>query len=217
VSAYTDYADYNRLHGNDRAWQTEGFLGMRFDEIGLRALRTGFGVYRGVGGSVADLDVNGLSPRNVGLTYGYLEGEAGISQTVSVIGRGALGLGGAGISGGGQLHLRIGSDLDTNLTVGGEVLGGVGLRGIGQMAFSPQSRVPWLVRIEVTNQPGGDIGPVSPFPGESTNRSDIAARAIAQLGYRILPPLVVFARLSYQGRTIVHAGPGVGAGATFEW
>lgn len=217
ASAYTDYADYNRLHGNDRAWQTEGFLGMRFQEIGLRALRTGFGVYRGVGGSVTDLDASGLSPRNVGLTYGYLEGEAGISRTVSVVGRGALGLGDAGVSGGGQLHLRIGSDLDTNLMVGGEVLGGIGLRGIGQMSFFPQSRFPSLVRIEVTNQPGGDVGPNAALLGESTNRSDIAGRVILQGGYRILPPLVVFARLSYQGRTIVHAGPGIGGGATFEW
>lgn len=217
ASAYTDYADYNRLHGNDRAWQTEGFLGMRFNEIGLRALRTGFGVYRGVGGSVADLDVGGLSPRQVGLTYGYLEGEAGISPTVSIVGRAALGLGDTGISGGGQLHLRIGSDLDTNLMIGGEVLGGIGLRGIGQMAFFPQSRFPSLVRIEVTNQPGGDVAPDAASLGESTNRSDIAARVILQGGYRILPPLVVFARLSYQGRTIVHAGPGIGGGATFEW
>jgi hypothetical protein len=113
--------------------------------------------------------------------------------------------------------LRIGSDLDTNLMIGGEVLGGIGLRGISQMAFFPQSRFPQLVRIEVTNQPAGSVDAAFVTPGESTNRSDIAGRIIYQPGFRILPPLVVFARLSYQGRTIVHAGPGIGGGATFEW
>jgi hypothetical protein len=217
ASVYTDYADYNLGHANDRAWQTEGFLGMRFQDVGLRALRTGFGVYRGVGGSVDDLDVRGLQPRSVGLTYGYLEGEAGLSQTLSLIGRGAVGLRDNGVAGGGQIHLRIGSDLDTNIMLGGEVLGGIGLRGIAQVAFFPQSRVPFLVRIEVTNQPGGEVTRGLVFPGESDNKADVAGRLILQGGYRILPPLVIFARASYQGRTIVHAGPGFGGGATFEW
>jgi hypothetical protein len=217
ASAYTDYADYNRLRDNDRAWQTEGFLGMRFNEVGLRALRTGFGIYRGVGGSVGDLDVAGLAPRSVGLTYGYLEGEAGISPTLSIIARGALGLRDEGVSGGGQLHLRIGSDLDTNLLFGGEVLGGVGLRGMAELQFLPQGRYPIMTRVEVTNQPGGELGHITAAPGESPNRSEVAARLIFQPGYRILPPLVVFLRLSAQGRTINHFGPGIGGGATFEW
>jgi hypothetical protein len=217
ASAYTDYADYNRFRGNDRAWQTEGFLGMRFNEIGLRALRTGFGVYRGVGGSVTDLDSLGLAPRSVGLTYGYLEGEAGVSPTISLIGRAALGLRDAGVSGGGQVHLRIGSDLDTNLMVGGEILGGVGLRGIFQLEFLPQGRAPFMTRVEVTNQPGGEVGSIYALPGESTNRSEVAGRLILQPGYRILPPLVVFARFSAQGRTINHFGGGIGGGATLEW
>lgn len=217
ASVYTDYADYNRLRGNDRAFQTEGFLGVRFDDVGFRALRTGFGVYRGVGGSVEDLDVLDLAPRSVGLTYGYLEGEFGISPTLSVIGRGALGLRDQGVSGGGQLHLRIGSDLDTNLSVGGEVLGGVGLRGIFQLEILPQGLVPFTTRVELTNQPGGEVGQLYALPGESTHRSEIAGRLVAQVGYRVLPSLVVFARLSAQGRTINHFGPGFGGGATFEW
>jgi hypothetical protein len=217
ASAYTDYADYNRLRGNDRSWQTEGYVGMRFNEIGLRALRTGFGVYRGVGGAVGDLDIAGLAPRNVGLTYGYLEGEAGISPTLSIIGRGAVGLRDEGVSGGGQLHLRIGNDLETNLLLGGEVLGGIGLRGGAEFQIMPQGRVPVMARIEVTNQPGGELGTISAAPGESPNRAEAAVRLIFQPGYRILPPLVVFMRLSAQGRTINHFGPGIGGGATFEW
>jgi hypothetical protein len=37
------------------------------------------------------------------------------------------------------------------------------------------------------------------------------------VGYRILPSLVLAGRASYQGRTIVHAGPGAGAAVTYEW
>jgi len=52
ASIWTDYADYNRLRGNDYAWQTEGWFGMRFGDIGLRAIRSGFGVYKGKGGGL---------------------------------------------------------------------------------------------------------------------------------------------------------------------
>jgi hypothetical protein len=42
----TDFADYNRLRGNDQVWQTEGYFQVRYGDLGVRALRTGFGVYR---------------------------------------------------------------------------------------------------------------------------------------------------------------------------
>ncbi|HMI87224.1 MAG TPA: hypothetical protein VK550_24195, partial [Polyangiaceae bacterium] len=56
ASIFTDYADYNRLRGNDYAWQTEGQFGLRYADQGVRAVRSGFGVYRGLGGSVFELD-----------------------------------------------------------------------------------------------------------------------------------------------------------------
>jgi hypothetical protein len=216
VSAYTDYADYNRLRGNDTVWQTEGVFGMRFADIGVRAVRSGFGVYRGVGGSIDELDVQGLPPRRVGLTYGHLEGEFGFSATTSLIARALVGLGDTGVTGGGQALLRIGNDLETNLLLGGEVLGGIGLRGIAELQLYPQSRVPVVIRTEVTNQPAGSA-PTAPTANESTGNSEIGGRAIVQAGYRVFDPLVVFARLSYQGRTISHSGPGFGGGVTFEW
>ena len=39
----------------------------------------------------------------------------------------------------------------------------------------------------------------------------------AQVGYRLLPGFVVSARGSFQGRTIQHAGPGFGGGASYTW
>jgi hypothetical protein len=217
VTLWTDYADYNRLRGNDRVWQTEGTFAMRFSDVGVRALRTGFGVYRGVGGSITDLDRLNLGARNVGFTYGYVEGEFGLKANLSMIGRLVIGLGEDGTAGGGQLHLRIGSDRATNLSFGGEIIGGVGLRGITELQLNPLGRFPVLVRSEVTNQPAGVSGTNSASTTLSSGVSDVGVRAIVQVGYRPFESLLVGVRGSYQGRTINHSGPGVGAVMEYRW
>jgi hypothetical protein len=223
-SVLTDYADYNRMRGDDYAWQTEGYFGLRYGDEGVRAIRSGFGVYRGAGGTIDDLDELGKEPRRIGLTYGYLELEYGVSPSVSFIGRGAVGLEDDGTAGGGQAMIRIGNDQSTNLMLGGEFLGGVGLRGFTQLELNIFERVPILLRSEVTNQPAG-ISDSDPRPTEegvqaedmSQDSGDLGARGIVQVGYRVLPSLTVAGRLSYQGRTIKHAGPGAGAAITYAW
>jgi hypothetical protein len=226
ASLWTDYADYNRLRGNDVAWQTEGVLGMRFGDSGIRAVRTGFGVYRGVGGSLEDLDELGLSARKVGLTYGYLEGEIGIGSFVGLVGRGIVGMDDGGLTGGAQALVRVGSDVDTNLLVGCELLGGVGLRAMAEVDIAVLEDWPIMLRAEVTNQPAGaeaSLGSVRPADDaaakETTSlaRNDIGVRAIAQVGYRIVEPLTVALRVSYQGRTIWHSGPGFGGAVSYTW
>jgi hypothetical protein len=227
LRVHTDYADWNNLRGNDTAWQTEGEFGMRFRDEGLRATRMGFGVYRGRGGSLEELDELGLPPRRVGLTYGYLEGEYGVSRFVGVIGRLAAGLDGAGVTSGAQLLLRLGNDRETNLLLGGEVLGGVGVRGITQIELQSIPRVLLLFRTEVTNQPAGTrarsavaptVPPTPPAPPTlAEDTSDVGARAIAEVGYEFFPELVLSLRGSYQGRTIRHAGPGLGGGVKYRW
>ena len=227
VTLLTDYADYNNWKHNDYAWQTEGSVGLRLGDTGVRAVRTGFGVYRGVGGSLEDLDKLNKSARRVGLTYGYIEGEFGISSFTSLIGRAVIGLQDDGVTGGAQALVRIGNDKKTNLMIGGEVLGGVGLRGITQLELNTFEKVPIMFRTEVTNQPAGfaqhDVSKLRPaVPGTapsdiSQSQSEVGVRAIAQVGYRVLPELVVAARGSYQGRTINHAGPGFGGAVTYTW
>jgi hypothetical protein len=226
VSVSTDYADWNNWKGNDKVWQTEGFVGMRLDDTGIRAVRTGFGVFRGVGGSLRELDQLSLGGRAVGLTYGYLEGELGVSHFVGVIGRLVVGLEDDGVSGGAQALLRLGNDRETNLQLGGEVLGSVGVRGITQLELNSFEKVPVLFRTEVTNQPAGvsrrgeDVRPAAIGSGQDTTSHDqgeVGARAIAQVGYRFLPTLVVAVRGSYQGRTINHAGPGFGGAVSYQW
>jgi hypothetical protein len=227
----TDYADWNNWKHNDVVWQTEGSVGMRFRDVGLRAARTGFGVYRGRGGSLEDLDVRQLGGRSVGLTYGYLEGEYGVSNFTGLIGRVVIGLEDKGVTGGAQALLRLGNDRDTNLVIGGEILGGIGLRGITELQLATFPNVPILFRTEVTNQPAGFSAvettsivqpagtPTTPAnPADvSLNQGQVGARAIAQVGYRFLPDLVVSVRGSYQGRTINHAGPGVGGAVAYQW
>jgi hypothetical protein len=215
----TDYANWNRGRGNDYAWQTEGDIGVRLQDKGLRALRSGFGVYRGKGGTLDELDVYNVEARSVGLTYGYLEGEFGFSSFVSLIGRATVGLGESGVNGGGQAFVRLGNDLTTNLMLGGEVLGGIGLRGIAQLELKQFDRFPIMLRSEVTNQPVGERTTISPSAGAPVTRdaSDIGVRVIGQIGYRIVPTLTLALRGSYQGRTIVHAGPGGGAALIYAF
>ncbi len=226
IAMWTDYADYNRMRGNDVSWQTEGYFGMRFGDTGIRALRSGFGVYRGVGGSLDELDELGMSSRKVGLTYGYLEGELGITDFVGVLARPVIGLKDGGITGGAQASIRLGNDLRTNLLLGGEFLGGVGLRGFAQLELEVIDDWPLMVRSEVSNQPAGSSSStdrVRPdredFLPEDTSVevNDIGVRGIAQVGYRIADSFVVAVRGSYQGRTINHSGPGFGGALSYTW
>ncbi len=214
----TDYADWNNLKGNDRVWQSEGLVGLRLRDVGMRAVHTGFGVYRGVGGSLQELDDLGLPGRSVGLTYGYLEGEFGASHFVGLLARAVVGLEDDGISGGAQFHVRLGNDRETNLLIGGEVLGSIGVRGITQLELQTFERVPIMLRTEVTNQPAGSGVSSDPtLEPQATGQAEVGARIIGQVGYRVSEGLTLAARASYQGRTIHHAGPGFGGAVSYQW
>jgi hypothetical protein len=225
VEVWSDYADYNRMRGNDVAWQTEGVFTMRFGDLWIRALRSGFGVYRGVGGSIDELDARGKAGRRIGFTYGYLETEFGFHELVGLAVRGVVGLRDRGVTGGGQAFVRVGNDLRTNLLLGGELLGGVGLRGIAQLELRVFEDWPMMFRTEVTNQPAGvSSDPTSVRPDDGAAPDDtslqtnaIGGRGIVQLGYRVVDTLVVSVRGSYQGRTINHSGPGFGGSVSYTW
>jgi hypothetical protein len=141
----------------------------------------------------------------VGLTYGYLETELAPAAIYAFVLRAIVGLGQSGVGGGVQGFMRIGNDRKTNLLLGGEVLSGVGLRGIAQLEWSATPKFPIMFRTEVTNQPVGYAG------------GDVGVRLIAQAGYRITDHLTAALRASYQGRTINHAGPGGGAAVEYAW
>jgi hypothetical protein len=217
ASVATDFANWNLGDNNDFVLQTEGYVGMRFADEGLRATRTGFGVYRGRGGSLEELDSQGLDGRDVGLTYGYLEGEYGVSHFTGLVARVLVGLEREGLTAGFLGFIRLGNDRETNLLLGAEVLGTIGLRGITQLELTTFPRFPILLRTEVTNQPAGFAGSDGGPPTTSHEKGDVGGRAIAQLGFRVVPALTLAIRGSYQGRTINHAGPGFGGGVTYTW
>jgi hypothetical protein len=230
AALWMDYADYNRFHSNtnggDHALQVEGYFGMRIEDVGLRAVRSGLGVYRGYGGSVDDLDTLHVASRQVGLTYGFLEAEWGLTHFWGLVTRAVVGLGENGLDGGGQVFVRLGNDKATNLMIGGEFLGGIGLRGITQIELNMFPRFPIMVRTEVTNQPAGVsqssselAGQKDPVTGKlpSGAAADVGVRAIVQFGFRQTKNFAWYLRGSYQGRNIIHSGPGAGMGVTFSW
>ncbi len=203
VSLQSEIASFNVKKANDYVFQTEGSVGWRLRDEGIRAVRSGFGILRGQGGNLRDLDELGREPTSVGLTYGYVETELAASSNFAIIGRPIIGLRDGGLTGGAQGFVRIGNDLQTNILLGGEILGTVGQKGIVQLEWRTIPRVPIVLRTEVTNQP--------------SNSRDIGARAIAQVGYQFVRDLTVAARISYQGRTINHAGPGAGLAVNYQW
>jgi hypothetical protein len=200
----SEIATFNTKKANDYVFQTEGQFGWRLEDVGIRAVRSGFGVLRGKGGTLEDLDTLHQAGKAVGLTYGYVEGEIGLATNYALIGRPIVGLREGGVTGGAQGFLRIGNDLRTNLLLGGEILGTVGMRGVVELNWRTIPRVPIMLRSEVTNQPAGMGG-------------DLGARAVAQAGYELARDFTVSARGSYQGRTINHSGPGAGLGVGYQW
>lgn len=217
ASTLVDYADFNTLNGKHDDWtlQVEGTLGMRFGDVGIRALRTGAGVYRGEGGSLHELDDLHLDPRRVGLTYGYLEGELAFIPRAALIVRPVIGLTEDGVTGGALALVRIGSDRETNLALGGEILGGIGARSITQLEIRELPRFPILLRSEVSNQPAGTLS--GTLQGRSQDRGELGLRTIVQGGYEIAPGFVVALRASGQGRTINHYGFGGGGAVSYTW
>lgn len=203
ITLQSELASFNVKKANDYVFQTEGSVGWRLQDVGIRAVRSGFGVLRGKGGSLRDLDELDRPPSSVGLTYGYVETELAPTTNLAFVLRPIIGLRDGGVTGGAQGFLRIGNDLHTNLSLGGEILGTVGQRGIVQLEWRTIPRVPIVLRTEVTTQP--------------SNSSDVGARAIAQVGYQLVRDLTVSARFSYQGRTINHAGPGAGLAVSYQW
>ena len=146
-----------------------------------------------------------------------------MSTFVGLVGRLVIGLEDDGLAGGAQALVRIGNDRKTNLMVGGEFLGGIGLKGITQVELAPAGRTPVTLRVEVTDQPAGAGAPAPLFevgpdePRTSDGVSEVGVRAIAQVGYRVVDDLIVAARVSFQGRTINHSGPGAGAALSYTW
>jgi hypothetical protein len=53
--------------------------------------------------------------------------------------------------------------------------------------------------------------------GTSQGDGEVGVRGIVQVGFKVVPTFLVALRGSFQGRTINHAGPGIGAAVGYTW
>ena len=189
----------------------KGLLRHAFRDVGVRAARTGFGVYRGVAGSLKELDER-LSGRKVGLDLRLPRGRVRHQRAV-LFWPGRRRPARRRHRRRGASAARIGSDKQTNLCSAASPRRHRPAQHHPARAHT--ERVPILLRSEVTNQPAGksadvdgdrairlargDVGPARRVGAARSASSAIASSRVT-----------LAARGSYQGRTINHAGPGSG-------
>ncbi len=203
IDVRTDFIDRNQLRGNDQYFILEGDFYQRLRFGPLTGYRVGFGIYRGVGGSLQALDRENRPPEFRQAVLGYHELEFQVARMFAFILRMTVGMDLHGVVGGGQLRLRFGEERAVHLMVGGEAITAIGQRAFIQIQFRPHPRVPLGATAEVTH-----------FEYDGP---DPSFRLAWQTGWQITSWFAIAARLSYQARTITHAGPGVGLAATFDW
>jgi hypothetical protein len=205
----SEYASFHNTSGRDYFLIHEGDFLYRVRLGRLYGVRLGYGRFDGEGGTVEQLDEQGLAPRPAGFTYAYFESELALSELVGLALRGTLGLGrpdpgeNGELAGGFQTRLRIGEAEGTHLVVAGELLPEIGQRALLHLGFELIERVPMAAEVQVTDQP--------------VNSDELAVRIVYELGVRVTDRIAVALRPSYQLRTIRHAGPGLGLSATFDW
>jgi hypothetical protein len=200
---------------SQRDWYTlfEGEFLYRLRWLSFHGLRVGYGHYRGEGGRVEELDrpVDPVAPVEVGYTYGFVETEIHGGELVAVMSRITLGLARENIgdlaanrvNGGFQLRVRIGSEQGTNLVLAGETIPEIGQRAFLGLSWESIPGFPMAAEVHVTDQP--------------VNTGELGVRGVFEVGWEPVEAIAISARLSYQGRTIDHAGPGLGLAATFDW
>lgn len=201
ASTYLDFATFDDRDGDhtDRFTLTEADIEYR---PGGRvwAIRVGVGALHGEGGC-ADCAWQGDAPV-AGFNYGYGEVEVRARAAFSVAGRLVAGVGQDGFGLGVEVRGRIGAPDAANLSLGLSEVAELGFFSDIRFETDPFGRVPVGLSIGVTDQP--------------TN-GDLAVRLGADIGYRASRRLEPQLRLSYQGRTVEHAGLGAGLGLALHW
>ena len=166
----------------------------------LYSVRTGFGTLSGYGESVANLDERMMAPRPVGINYGYVEGELRFHRLVGLAARGLAGQSRAGAGGGAELKLRIGSELGTNLIIGGAIISDFGALAQLKLEWNVIRSWPMSVTVVATNQPV---------------QTDLGVRLIYQVGWRFRGWFAPTARIGYDVRNINHGGLSVGPASSW--
>ncbi len=201
ISGFFEYVDFNRFRGNDYYFNAEADFMYRIGGV-LYSVRTGFGTLSGYGESVRNLDELMLSPRPVGFNYGYVEGELRFHRLVGLAARGLAGQSRAGAGGGAELKLRIGSELGTNLVIGGAIISDFGALAQLKLEWNVIRSWPMSVTVVATNQPV---------------QTDLGVRLIYQVGWRFKHWFAPTARIGYDVRNINHGGLSLGLGVVMGW
>ncbi len=201
LRGFFEFVDFNRFYGNDYFFKGEADFMYRLGGI-LYSVRTGFGTLSGLGESVHNLDDLGLAPRPVGINYGYVEGELRFHRLVGIAVRGLAGQTKSGAGGGAELKLRIGSELGTNLVIGGAIISDFGALAQLQLEWNVIRNWPMSVTVVATNQPV---------------QTDLGVRLIYQVGWRVRKWIAPTARIGYDVRNINHGGLSLGLGLVASW
>lgn len=201
VSGFFEFVDFNRFRGNDYYFHAEADFMYRIGGV-LYSVRTGFGTLSGYGESVRNLDDLNLAPRQVGINFGYVEGELRFHRLVGLAARGLAGQSRSGAGGGAELKLRIGSEMGTNLIIGGAIISDFGALAQLKLEWNVFRNWPMSVTVVATNQPV---------------QTDLGVRLIYQVGWRLRRWFAPTARIGYDVRNINHGGLSLGLGVVMGW
>jgi hypothetical protein len=195
---------------DDEYWSFEADFLYRIHTF-LYGVRVGMGIFSGTGGRLEAIEESKTNNQQVGAHYGFLEGEFEIVPLFHFMLRGLAGnqrspgeehskmSGVFGFEGG----IRIGEETKTNLALSGAIVQEVGYEARLALDIGVFRKVPILVEGLVTN-----------FP---VDESHVGLRLVIGTGYRFTDWLAIFARGSWNARTIKHTGFGGGASLALSW
>ncbi len=201
ATTYLDFATFDERDGDrtDRFVLVEADFFYRLRKI-VYGIRAGFGVFNGRGG-FANRDYPNGAPR-VGFNFGYAELEFRGPYQTAWMTRLVAGVGRDGFGTGLDVRFRLGDEERTNLTVGVESIAEIGFLAEMRMQWNAMPDFPLGVAVGATDQPG---------------QGDVGVRLTTDLGWRALDWVTPTLRVSYQARTVDHAGIGAGIGMVFDW
>lgn len=203
TSAFLDFATFDDRTGDhtDAYFMFEADFLYRIRRT-LYGVRTGFGVINGQGGYAdREWDAINVAPR-AGFNYGYAELEFRGKYQTAVRGRVVAGVGKEGFGLGAEGYFRLGAEDRTNLSLGVSTVEEIGFLTDIRMQWDAVKNFPLGLAVALTDRP---------------NRGDLGVRLTTDIGYRALSWVQPTLRVSYQARTVVHAGVGIGLGLVFDW
>lgn len=185
----------------DRYYRVEASYGYAFFAF-VEQIRIGVGTVRGESVDVDALVAPpGVPPpegtdTDVGVDYGVGEITWYLHELLRVRTSALFGFSQDGFEVGGGADLVIGRDQGTTLTLGGELVGRLGMTGKLRLEWWTVPRFPMGAQVEVTTFPSG---------------SDPGVRLLYDVAWAMYPGALLRLRGGYQARTSITGGPAIAA------